>query len=275
MKNLTTKSFLAMLLAAFTFFMSCTEDEIKEIVPVAPEVALVSTTPTSIEKGGSFEVEFTITSPTAEVTSWTITELVSEADGTAVSKKVIKDETVTDFDKTKVTTVKYTYTASDEIKGGMNIKLTFAINAEKELSTELVVSTSVESTNYTGSYLATTVATTPFDGDYDNTETPYTVTIVDNEDGTITISDLTGGLYGEHYPPLYESTGVTDLPATLTISEEGAVTGENIPDDPGFVEAFGDGSFDVSNGTVDENGVFTYTFTNTAGDTGTVTLVKI
>ena len=91
MKNLTTtKSFLMMLLAAFVFFASCdeAEDAVKKAVEkVAPTATLTSSaTPAAIEKGDTLNIEFTFTSPTVDVQKWTVTELISEADGTAVSK---------------------------------------------------------------------------------------------------------------------------------------------------------------------------------------------
>ena len=58
-------------------------------------------------------------------------------------------------------------------------------------------------------------AETPFDGQYDNTGTPYTVTITDNGDGTYAISDVTGGLYGEFYADAYSQMVYKTLPATL------------------------------------------------------------
>ena len=131
--------------------------------------------------------------------------------------------------------------------------------------------------------------TTPFNGNYINfgvdgiEDAPYTVTVVDNEDGTITISDLTGGLYGKFYVDELPNVAVTDLPATVTLVEEKDDNGnititfelEDIPEDPAMAEAYGDGDFDITNGTIDEDGVITFTFTGSAGDSGDVILTKI
>ena len=70
--------------------------------------------------------------------------------------------------KTKVYTVDYQYIASsDDLEGGFLVELTITLDAGtndagEELKTELVVTTSIVSTNYTGTYLAKTDADNSF-----------------------------------------------------------------------------------------------------------------
>jgi len=127
-----------------------------------------------------------------------------------------------------------------------------------------------------GEYLATTIGGTPFDGDYDNSENPYPVTIIDNEDGTYTFSDVTGGLYGELYASIYVdpgNTGTCDplsgLVATLARDEDCITIGATVPDHPGFVCWLGPNDMTVT-GTIADDGVVTIDFENTAGDNGKV-----
>lgn len=122
-----------------------------------------------------------------------------------------------------------------------------------------------------GTYLATTVVTTPFDGTYDNTGDPYEVTITDLGNDQYAITDITGGLYGEFYADLY---GVSDLPATIS-RNECQVSAVDVPEDPVFEAAFG---INLLNATgvigVNVSGELTIDFSNEAGDTGTSQLIK-
>lgn len=122
-----------------------------------------------------------------------------------------------------------------------------------------------------GTYLATTVATTPFDGPYDNTGNPYEVTITDLGNNEYMISDITGGLYGEFYAPLY---GVDDLPAELT-REKCQAFAVDVPEDPQFEAAFGPNLLQATV-TIGKSpsGELTIDFANEAGDSGSSKLVR-
>lgn len=120
-----------------------------------------------------------------------------------------------------------------------------------------------------GTYLATTTATTPFDGPYDNTGSPYTVTITETGDGFL-ISDVTGGLYGEFYAAAYSDLGVQALPATLT-RDECEVSATDVPEDPGFEAAFGPNLLNAT-GNIAADGTITLTYTNESGDSGVTVL---
>ncbi len=125
-----------------------------------------------------------------------------------------------------------------------------------------------------GTYLATTIATTPFDGEYDNTGTPYEVTIMDLGNNEYLISDITGGLYGEFYPAAYPSIDVMELPADLT-RDKCQVFAVDVPDDPAFEAAFGP-NFLQAIGVigVSVSGDLTIDFFNSAGDSGSSKLIK-
>jgi hypothetical protein len=120
-----------------------------------------------------------------------------------------------------------------------------------------------------GTYLATTSATTPFDGAYDNTGSPYEVTITETDDGFL-VSDITGGLYGEFYAAAYANLGVQDLPALL-MRNECEVSATDVPEDPGFEAEFGANLLNAT-GNIAADGTITIEYTNEAGDVGTTVL---
>jgi hypothetical protein len=125
-----------------------------------------------------------------------------------------------------------------------------------------------------GTYLATTSATTPFDGEYDNTGTPYEVTITDLGNNEYLISDITGGLYGEFYPAAYPSIDVMELPADLT-RDKCQVFAVDVPDDPAFEAAFGPNLLQASGVIgVSVSGDLTIDFFNSAGDSGSSKLIR-
>jgi len=179
------------------------------------------------------------------------------------------------FDETQQTDrLDMSYTVPAEVPGGTVITLKVEIFNKNGLTRSAEVTIRTPDTcppgSIAGDYLATTIASTPFDGDYDNSASPYAVTISETgEENRFLVSDITGGLYAELYAPIY---GVSALPGEL-VREGCNVSATNVPEDPVFQAQFGD-NFLNATGTIDAEGVITYTFTNDAGDSGTVTLVR-
>lgn len=276
--KLNIKHTLVALLATSLMLTSCLEDQDEEyqIVGAVPTVKLLNSAPATIDIGGSFDLEMRYYSPNVAVTKITVTEVITAADGTEKSTAIVEEQNITGFNTSDSyeTSVSYTASNDDLVKTDV-ITLTITLMAANGLSSSEVVKTVIPDcpNNIAGTYLATTDVETPFDGQYDNTGTPYTVTITDNGDGTYTISDVTGGLYGEFYADAYSSDGVQALPATL--DRDGCEIGAtDVPEDPGFEARFGPNLLTTTGGVIDGVGTITYQFTNDSGDDGGTILVK-
>ncbi len=282
--KLNIKHTLLALLASSLMLTSCLEDQEDEykVIGGVPTVIIMETAPKMLDIGESFDLKVRYYSPNAVVTQLTVTESISSADGTEKSMTTTKDEAITGFKISDSYEFSYSYTASNAgLENTDIIIITFTLTAANGLSSSQSARSTIQvkditptcPEDITGTYLATTVADTPFDGTYDNTASPYTVTITENEDGTYAITDVTGGLYGEHYADIYSSNGVQELPADL--DRAGCeISATDVPEDPGFQAAFGDNFLTTTGGVIDGTGTITYDFTNDAGDSGSTTLVK-
>jgi hypothetical protein len=127
----------------------------------------------------------------------------------------------------------------------------------------------------TGTYKASTTATTPFDGPYDNTANPYTVTLTDLGSNKYGISDITGGLYKE----LYGAFGGADLYAEITrinINDNAGGTvscGIELKDWVDTVFPTPPNTFNAT-GKINDDGSITIDWSNTFGDVGKTILRK-
>lgn len=276
--KLNIKHTLIALLASSMMLTSCLEDQEEEykVIGGVPTVILLNSAPATTDIGASFDLKIRYYSPNAVVNNINITEVITAADGTEKSSEKLKDEAITGFKTSDSYETSFTYTASNAalVKTDV-ITLTITLTTTSGLSASKVVKTVIPDcpNDITGTYLATTIADTPFDGTYDNTGTPYEVTITENEDGTYAITDVTGGLYGEFYANEYSANGVQDLPAEM--DRDGCeISATDVPEDPGFEAAFGENFLTTTGGVIDGVGTITYSFTNDAGDSGSTTLVK-
>ncbi len=253
-------------------YASCEDDQDPEyeVIGVIPTVIITSNTPGSLDLGATYDIDITFYSPNVNITALELVETI----GTG-TETIIETVPFSDFDRfgSKVRTFNYappaTAQAGDEVTVAIRAQ---AANGLSALDDFTAVISDCPSASLEGTYLATTMATTPFDGPYDNTGSPYEVTITDNGDGTFDITDITGGLYGEFYAGIYTNLGVAALPATFDRDGCG-VSVEDVPEDPGFQGAFGDNLLDAT-GIVDAMGNITINFTNDAGDAGTSVLEK-
>ncbi|MDE0471034.1 MAG: hypothetical protein OXH57_03765 [Ekhidna sp.] len=280
--------FLILYLLILSISTSCLEEQDEEfsIVGAVPTIILLnkSEIPLTVDIGGSFDIDYRFFSPEVVVTKISITDTITSATGTEKNSGEIYSESISDFITDNSYERSLTYTASNaQLEAGDIITITIVLTASNDLSNSLVITTVIPDCPEVigGSYLATTIGETPFDGAYDNSASPHPVTITDNGDGTYDISDVTGGLYGDLYAKIYTEPGadegkecdaVTDLPATLV--RDGCTIGAtDIPDDAGFVCWLGSNPMQAS-GIIDGKGVITISFSNVAEDNGTTTLVR-